>query len=302
MKHGLVMEGGAMRGLFTAGVIDVMMEQNIVFDGAVGVSAGAVFGCNYKSHQIGRVLRYNLAFCQDPRYCSMRSRIKTGDLFGADFCYRQIPDELDVFDREAYANSPMDFYVVGTDVRSGRAVYHNCLTGAHEDLDWLRASASMPLASQIVSVGNRNLLDGGIADSIPLKFIQAQGYAKNVVILTQPLNYVKKKNKLMPLMKVVYRQYPNLLHTMARRHEVYNEATAYIREQEALGNVFVIRPEAPLDIHRVEHDKEKIQAVYDLGRATAEEHLDALRAFLQDDTAQPAGVDPTAAGSAESAD
>ena len=157
-----------MRGLFTAGVIDVMMEQNIVFDGAVGVSAGAVFGCNYKSHQIGRVLRYNLAFCQDPRYCSMRSRIKTGDLFGADFCYRQIPDELDVFDREAYANSPMDFYVVGTDVRSGRAVYHNCLTGDHEDLDWLRASASMPLASQIVSVGNRNLCDGGIADSIPL--------------------------------------------------------------------------------------------------------------------------------------
>ena len=302
MKHGLVMEGGAMRGLFTAGVIDVMMEQNIVFDGAVGVSAGAVFGGNYKSHQIGRVLRYNLAFCQDPRYCSMRSRIKTGDLFGADFCYRELPDHLDVFDKEAYANSPMDFYVVGTDVRSGRAVYHNCRKGDYEDLDWMRASASMPLASQIVSVGNRNLLDGGIADSIPLKFMQTQGYAKNVVILTQPLDYVKKKNKLMPLMNLVYRQYPNLLGTMAKRHEVYNETTAYIREQEALGNVFVIRPEAPLDIHRVEHDKEKIQAVYDLGRATAEERLDALRAFLQDDTAQPAGADPTAAKSAESAD
>lgn len=282
MKHGLVMEGGAMRGLFTAGVIDVMMEQNIVFDGAVGVSAGAVFGCNYKSHQIGRVLRYNLAFCQDPRYCSMRSRIKTGDLFGADFCYRQIPDKLDVFDREAYANSPMDFYVVGTDVRSGRAVYHNCLKGDREDMDWFRASASMPLASQIVSVGNRNLLDGGIADSIPLKFIQAQGYAKNVVILTQPLDYVKKKNKLMPLMKVVYRQYPNLLHTMAKRHAVYNEATAYVRAQEEAGKVFVIRPEAPLDIHRVEHDKEKIQAVYDQGRAAAEEQLAALRAFLEE--------------------
>lgn len=302
MKHGLVMEGGAMRGLFTAGVIDVMMEQNIVFDGAVGVSAGAVFGGNYKSHQIGRVLRYNLAFCQDPRYCSMRSRIKTGDLFGADFCYRELPDHLDVFDKEAYANSPMDFYVVGTDVRSGRAVYHNCRKGDYEDLDWMRASASMPLASQIVSVGNRNLLDGGIADSIPLKFMQTQGYAKNVVILTQPLDYVKKKNKLMPVMNLVYRQYPNLLHTMARRHEVYNEATAYIREQEAAGKIFVLRPEAPLDIHRVEHDKERIQAVYDLGRATAEERLDALRAFLQDDTTQPAGVDPTAAKSAESAD
>lgn len=299
MKHGLVMEGGAMRGLFTAGVIDVMMEQNIVFDGAVGVSAGAVFGGNYKSHQIGRVLRYNLAFCQDPRYCSMRSRIKTGDLFGADFCYRELPDQLDVFDKEAYANSPMDFYVVGTDVRSGRAVYHNCRKGDYEDLDWMRASASMPLASQIVSVGNRNLLDGGIADSIPLKFMQTQGYAKNVVILTQPLDYVKKKNKLMPLMNLVYRQYPNLLSTMAKRHEVYNQATAYVREQEAAGKIFVLRPEAPLDIHRVEHDKERIQAVYDLGRATAEERLDALRAFLQDDTTQPAGADPTAAESAD---
>lgn len=283
MKHGLVMEGGAMRGLFTAGVIDVMMEQNIVFDGAVGVSAGAVFGCNYKSHQIGRVLRYNLTFCQDPRYCSMRSLVKTGDLFGADFCYRQIPDELDVFDKETYANSPMDFYVVGTDVRSGRPVYHNCRKGDYEDLDWFRASASMPLAAQIVQVGNRNLLDGGIADSIPLKFMQAQGYEKNVVILTQPLDYVKEKNKLMPMMKVVYRQYPNLLSTMAKRHEVYNEATAYVREQEAAGKVFVLRPEAPLDIHRVEHDKEKIQAVYDLGRAVAEEQLDALRAFLRED-------------------
>ena len=156
------------------------------------------------------------------------------------------------------------------------------MTGDHEDLDWLRASASMPLASQIVPVGNRNLLDGGIADSIPLKFIQAQGYAKNVVILTQPLDYVKKKNKLMPLMKVVYRQYPNLLGTMARRHEVYNEATAYVRAQEEAGKVFVIRPEAPLDIHRVEHDKEKIQAVYDQGRAAAEEQLAALRAFLEE--------------------
>lgn len=283
MKHGLVMEGGAMRGLFTAGVIDVMMEQNIVFDGAVGVSAGAVFGCNYKSHQIGRVLRYNLSFCQDPRYCSMRSLVKTGDLFGADFCYREIPDTLDVFDKETYANSPMDFYVVGTDVRSGRPVYHNCLKGDYEDLDWFRASASMPLAAQIVQVGNRNLLDGGIADSIPLKFMQAQGYEKNVVILTQPLDYVKKKNKLMPLMKVVYRQYPNLLSTMAKRQDVYNESTAYVREQEAAGRVFVLRPEAPLDIHRVEHDKEKIQAVYDLGRAVAEEQLDALRTFLQED-------------------
>ena len=128
MKHGLVMEGGAMRGLFTAGVIDVMMEEGIGFDGAIGVSAGAVFGSNYKSNQPGRGIRYNLRFCQDPRYSSFRSLAKTGDLFGADFCYREIPDHLDPFDREAYESSPMDFYVVATDVHTGKPVYHNCRT------------------------------------------------------------------------------------------------------------------------------------------------------------------------------
>ena len=119
-----------MRGLFTAGVIDVMMEAGIVFDGAIGVSAGAVFGCNYKSNQPGRVLRYNLRFCKDPRYSSFRSLVTTGDLFGADFCYREIPDRLDPFDKQAYRENPMDFFVVGTDVHTGQPVYHNCLEGA----------------------------------------------------------------------------------------------------------------------------------------------------------------------------
>lgn len=198
MKRGLVMEGGAMRGLFTAGVTDVMMEAGIVFDGAIGVSAGAVFGGNYKAGQAGRVLRYNLRFCKDPRYSSLRSLIKTGDLFGADFCYREIPDHLDPFDQAAYAANPMDFFVVATDVHTGRAVYHNCLDGGREDLEWFRASASMPLASRIVSVGGYDLLDGGIADSIPLAYLEEQGYDRNVVVLTQPMGYVKTKNKAMP--------------------------------------------------------------------------------------------------------
>ena len=217
MKHGLVMEGGAMRGLFTAGVIDVMMEEGIGFDGAIGVSAGAVFGSNYKSNQPGRVIRYNLRFCQDPRYSSFRSLAKTGDLFGADFCYREIPDHLDPFDREAYESSPMDFYVVATDVHTGKPVYHNCRKGDREDLDWFRASASMPLAARIVEVGGYQLLDGGISDSIPLKYLESVGYDRNVVILTQPMGYEKKKNKALPLMKAAYSQYPDLLKTMARR-------------------------------------------------------------------------------------
>ena len=284
MKRGLVMEGGAMRGLFTAGVTDVMMEAGIVFDGAIGVSAGAVFGGNYKAGQAGRVLRYNLRFCKDPRYSSLRSLIKTGDLFGADFCYREIPDHLDPFDQAAYAANPMDFFVVATDVHTGRAVYHNCLDGGREDLEWFRASASMPLASRIVSVGGYDLLDGGIADSIPLAYLEEQGYDRNVVVLTQPMGYVKTKNKAMPLLRRVYKDYPQLLDTLARRQDVYNETTAAIREKERRGEVFVIRPEAPLDIHRVEHDRRRIQAVYDLGRAVMEKRLEAMKAFLQEET------------------
>lgn len=234
-----------MRGLFTAGVIDGMMEAGIVFDGAIGVSAGAVFGCNYKSNQPGRVLRYNLRFCKDPRYSSFRSLVTTGDLFGADFCYREIPDRLDPFDKQAYRENPMDFFVVGTDVHTGQPVYHNCLEGGEEDLDWFRASASMPLAARIVSVGGYDLLDGGIADSIPLAYLEGQGYDRNVVILTQPMGYVKTKNKALPLMRKVYRDYPALLDTLARRQDVYNETTAAIREKERRGEVFVIRPEAP---------------------------------------------------------
>lgn len=283
MKRGLVMEGGAMRGLFTAGVTDVMMEAGIVFDGAIGVSAGAVFGGNYKAGQAGRVLRYNLRFCKDPRYSSLRSLIKTGDLFGADFCYREIPDHLDPFDQAAYAANPMDFFVVATDVHTGRAVYHNCLDGGREDLEWFRASASMPLASRIVSVGGYDLLDGGIADSIPLAYLEEQGYNRNVVVLTQPMGYVKTKNKAMPLLRRVYKDYPQLLDTLARRQDVYNETTAAIREKERRGEVFVIRPEAPLDIHRVEHDRARIQAVYDLGRAVMEKRLEAMKAFLQEE-------------------
>lgn len=281
MKRGLVLEGGAMRGMFTAGVTDVMMEHGITYDGLVGVSAGAVFGCNYKSKQIGRTIRYNLKYCKDPRYCSVRSLLKTGDLFGTQFCYRDIPNELDPFDLETYQTNPMEFYVVATDVTTGRPVYHECPTGGGEDLDWFRASASMPLAANIVEIDGLKLLDGGISDSIPLKFAETR-YEKNVVVLTQPMGFVKEKNKALPVMRRVFKQNPRLIEVMARRHDNYNEATAYIREQERRGKVFVIRPEAPLDINRVEHDPEKIQRAYDHGRAVAEKRMAALKEFLKD--------------------
>lgn len=271
-----------MRGLFTAGVIDVMMEHNIEFDGAIGVSAGAVFGCNYKSHQIGRVLRYNTRFCRDPRYASFRSLLKTGDLYGSDFCYHEIPTKLDIFDTDTYQKSPMDFYVVCTDVNTGKPVYKNCLTGDEKDIIWMRASASMPMVSKIVEVDGYQLLDGGISDSIPIKKFQELGYEKNIIILTQPLNYVKKKNKMLPLLRVSLRQYPNMIHTLAHRHEMYNETTAYIRQLEKQGKVLVIRPKEALNIAQVEHDPKELKRVYELGRAEANRQLNQIQQFLTD--------------------
>lgn len=280
MKKGLILEGGAMRGMFTAGVIDVMMEHDIAFDGAIGVSAGAVFGCNYKSHQIGRSLRYNTKFCKDPRYASFRSLLTTGDLYGADFCYNEIPNKLDPFDLETYRNSPMEFYVVCTDVETGKPVYQKCMTGDAHDILWMRASASMPLVSRIVEVDGYKLLDGGISDSIPIRQFQKLGYDRNIIVLTQPLDYVKPKNQMVPLLRIMMRKYPNLVRTMRFRHDIYNATTAYIRKLEQKGRVLVIRPEAPLNIARVEHDPKELTRVYQLGRSVAEKRLEEMQAFL----------------------
>ena len=279
-KQGLVLEGGAMRGLFTAGVMDVLMENGIVFDGIVGVSAGAAFGCNYKSGQIGRVLRYNTTYCQDWRYCSFRSLIKTGDLYGADFCYHELPEQLDLFDDEAFQKNPADFYAVCTDCESGEPVYKKIQSAQYTDLEWIRASASMPLVSRIVDINGQKLLDGGIADSIPLRFMENSGYANNVVVLTQPRSYRKKKNSLLPLMKLALKKYPKVVDAMARRHINYNETLDYIRKQEQAGKVFVISPDEKLDIGRTEKDPDKLRAVYAIGRKAAEAKLSELKHFL----------------------
>jgi len=280
MKTGLVLEGGAMRGLFSAGVTDVLMEEGITFDGAIGVSAGAAFGCNVKSSQIGRALRYNTTYCNDPRYCSFRSLLKTGDLYGAEFCYSTIPYQLDPFDVEAYNRNPMDFYVVCTDVETGEAVYHNCPESNLESMQWFRASASMPLVSRIVEVGGYRLLDGGIADSIPLEAFEKLGYERNLVILTQPEGYVKKPNKAMPLMRLALGKYPKLLRTMANRHTIYNQQLAYAETQQAAGAALILRPEAPLDMSRTEHDADKLRAAYRHGQDVARKNLATIRAFL----------------------
>lgn len=281
MKKGLVMEGGAMRGLFTAGVIDVMMEHGIELDGAIGVSAGAVFGCNYKSKQIGRVIRYNKRFSRDKRYCSIRSLIRTGDLYGADFCYRVVPEELDLFDTETFDKNPMEFYVVCTDMDTGKPVYHRCMDGSRPEVAWMRASASMPMVSRPVKLDGMSLLDGGMSDSIPIRYFQSIGYDRNIIILTQPADYVKKPQKSMPILRVMFRKHPELVKTIANRFNSYNETLEYIRQQEAQGKVCVIRPPKLLEIGSIEHDTKEMDRVYQMGREAGMQKIEEIKQFLQ---------------------
>lgn len=279
MKTGLVLEGGALRGLFSVGVFDVLTEHGFMPDGIVGVSAGAAFGCNIKSHQQGRPLRYNKLMAHEWRYCSLRSLIKTGDLFGGDFCYHYMPNNIDLLDAEAYNADPIEFYAVCTDLTTGNAVYKLLMKIDYEAEEWFRASASMPLCSKIVEINGQKLLDGGIADSIPLKFMQSKGYTRNIVVLTQPLGYEKKQNRFLPLMKIVYRKYPEFIDAVSRRHEMYNEQLRYVAEQEEKGNIIVIRPPEKLPIEHITHDPDLMQRVYDIGRETAETMLPAITSW-----------------------
>ena len=196
MKKGLVLEGGAMRGIYTAGVLDAFLEQNITVDGVIGVSAGAVHGCSYVSGQHGRSIRYYLKYMKNPRFMSFRSLLKTGNLVETEFSYHELPDRLDVFDRKAFAESPMDFYVGCTNVETGKPEY--ILLDTMDEIDYMRASASMPMVSQIVEVGGMKLLDGGVADSVPIRAFQQMGYEKNIVVLTRPAGYRKKKSSIGP--------------------------------------------------------------------------------------------------------
>ncbi|MBQ8509568.1 MAG: patatin family protein [Clostridia bacterium] len=279
MKTGLVLEGGAMRGMYTAGVLDVMIENDIRVDGVIGVSAGAVFGCNYKSGQIGRSIRYNEKYCRDPRYCSVRSLLFTGDLYNEKFCYHDIPETLDPFDNDAFIKNPTPFWVVCTDVNTGEPVYHLCTDCGAEDLQWMRASASMPLASRVVKAGGYELLDGGVSDSIPLAWFRAQGYERNIVILTRPEGYRKEPTSALPLMKLALHRYPKLVERMANRHNDYNAAVELV-ESDKSGNTLLLRPSRAPGVKRVERDPAKLRALYNLGREDALARLEEIRTFV----------------------
>lgn len=277
-KTGLVLEGGGVRGLYTAGVLDVFMDHGLTFDGVIGVSAGAIHACSYLSGQKGRSIRYYRKYVADPRFMSLRSWIRTGDIVGADFCYHELPDRLDIYDHEAFLGNPTPYYVVCTDVETGEPAYIR-LTDMRGQIEYLRASASLPYFSRIVELEGRKYLDGGCSDSIPLEAFRRMGYGRNLVVLTRDASYCKKP-EMAAMARIVYRKYPAFVRTLERRHEMYNAQLAQVEAQARTGDAFVIRPSAALQIGRLENDPEKVQQVYDRGRADAEAALPALQAWL----------------------
>lgn len=277
MKTGLVLEGGAMRGIYTAGVLDVFLEHQITFDGVIGVSAGTIHGCSYVSGQHGRSIRYYMKYMKDPRFMSFRSLLRTGNLVETEFAYHEIPDKLDIFDHDAFEKSGMDFYVTCTNVETGKAEYIHM--DSMKEIDYARASASMPLVSQIVEVGGMKLLDGGVADSIPVQAFRNMGYEKNVVVLTRPYGYRKKPSNML-LARKIYRKYPEFLEAMEHRYIHYNQTLELIDKLEQEGEILVIRPSRDPGIGRMDKRPEKVKEVYELGCEDALKKIGQVKEFL----------------------
>ncbi|MBR3797065.1 MAG: patatin family protein [Clostridia bacterium] len=278
MKVGLVLEGGAMRGMYTAGVIDSFLDHELHVDGIIGVSAGACFGCNLFSRQRGRVLRYNTRFMRDPRNVSLRSLITTGDIVNREFAYYVIPTQYDIFDEEAFEAHGGAYWVVVTNVETGEAEYmqmHNLL----RDIEMMRASASMPFCSRMVDLDGKKYLDGGIADSIPVRQALKMGFDKVIVVLTQPLSY-RKEPMNRHLIRAFYRKYPNLCRTLEERHDRYNAQVEEVVRLEKEGKIFVIRPDEALDIKRLEKNPDVLARVHGIGLADGEKTMAALKEYL----------------------
>ena len=278
MKIGLVLEGGGMRGLYTAGVLDVMMEHQFMPDVVCGTSAGVTFGVNLLSGQRGRVLRYNCRYVGDRRYISMHSWITTGNMINRDFAYGLLPRELDPFDEETFERAPAEFYATITNMRTGQAEYVR-ITDTWKQMDVIRASASLPIICQPVEWQGEKYLDGGLADNIPLDKCLELGCDKVIIVLTRPMDYVRNDH-IAPLCRMVFPRYKALLRTIEQRNKKYNARIQQILEMEKQGKVFVIRPSENRPVSRLEKDPEKLRALHALGMQDATEHWHALKEYL----------------------
>jgi len=280
VKTGIVLEGGGMRGMYTCGILDVLMENQIYVDGMVGVSAGIAFGCNYKSRQAGRALRYNVRFAKDRRYSGIMSLLKTGNYYNAHFAYNLVPRHYDIFDYNVFEDTAMECYAVCFDVKTGNGVYQRLDRVNDDFFEWIRASASMPVVAQPVEVGGRLLLDGGLADSIPLEFMMSKGYERNIVVLTREDGFRKTAEHGMWLIKPLLRKWPKVIEALKKRPAHYNMQLQQVHEQERKGTAFVFRPLKPLNVSRTTHDAAEMNRVYQQGREEALQRLDELKRFL----------------------
>ena len=278
MRVGLVLEGGAMRGMFTAGVLDVFMENNIKVTDIVGVSAGTLFGINYVSKQPKRALRYNLRYINDNRYMSIKSLMRTGNLINKDFTYYKLPFQLDVFDNKTFKQSDINFFATVTNIETGEAEYIK-IEDAFKQMETLRATSALPFISEIIEINGKKYLDGGIANSIPVDYFEKQNYDKIIVILTRPIDYRKKKSTGVQF-KVAYGKYPKLIEKLENRYQDYNNTIERIVELEKQGKVLVIRPDEEITIKRLEKDTDKLQHVYDLGIKNGKESIERVKNYL----------------------
>ena len=279
MKIGLVLEGGAMRGLFTAGVLDIFLDNNVEVTDVVGVSAGTLFGVNYVSKQRGRALRYNLKYINDKRYMNVKSWLKTGNLINKDFTYYKLPFQLDVFDNKTFKESPINFFATVTNIETGEAEFIK-IEDAYKQMETLRATSALPFISEIIEVGDKKYLDGGIANSIPVDFFEKQDFDKVIVILTRPITYRKEKTTGIQY-KMFYKKYPKLVEKLENRYKEYNDTVDKIVELEKEGKLFVIRPSENITIKRLEKDVEKLQKVYDLGLKDGNNIIEELKQYLE---------------------
>ena len=281
MKTLLILEGGGLRGIYTAGVLDTFMKNNIKIDTVIGVSAGALFGINYLSNQKGRVIRYNLDNIKNKNYMGISSWIRTGNIMNKDFCFDKLIYETDPFDFETFNKSKSDFFAVVTNVVTGKAEYIK-IDDIENQMEYLRASGSMPVVSKIVRIKGKKYLDGGISDSIPIKWGLKNGYKKIIVIETRPKEYRKKKNNITNfLFRKIYKKYPNFVNTYKNRYKNYNKAKDYIEKLEEENRVFVIRPSELIKISRIEKNKDKIQEMYRLGMRDANNKLNEMKRYLK---------------------
>lgn len=283
MEVGLVLEGGGMRGVYTAGVLDLCMDRGLYIDNIYGVSAGSCHACSYISKQRGRAFRLSVDYLHDKRYCSVHSLITTGDLFGVEMSYNLLPNQLDLYDYQTADRFNGAFYAVVTNCSTGEAEYLR-VNDLRTDIIAIRASSSLPLLSRMVVIGGQEYLDGGVADSIPIAKSIADGNKKNIVILTQSPEFQKKPNKLMPLARTKYRKYPQFVEAMRTRHIRYNETLDLIGREQANGRAFVIQPQKTPGVRRLEKDKRKLRMLYQQGYADAESCFEELRNFLGIDT------------------